>query len=144
MLAEQVGCTRRLTAARDPQCSVEGERTMSLTYRHFSLIALVVLLAAAGTAAEVPAHLAEEFRVKRQGPFEFAEKPTITRDGDTVTIRFKTRAFCDVTIAVESKEVTAAMRGWDARAACADARNCLDAPPRQRCSSWLIVTLRLA
>jgi hypothetical protein len=101
MLAEQVGCTRRLTAARDPQFSVEGERTMSLTYRHFSLIALVVLLAAAGTAAEVPAHLAEEFRVKREGPFEFAEKPAITRDGDTVTIRFKTKAFCDVTIAVE-------------------------------------------
>ncbi|MFO7898057.1 MAG: hypothetical protein R6V58_03235 [Planctomycetota bacterium] len=43
----------------------------------------------------------EEFRVKRTGPFEFAEKPTVTRRGDRVTIRFKARAFCDVTVAIE-------------------------------------------
>ncbi len=50
------------------------------------------------------AEVAEEFRVKREGPFEFAEKPTVTRDGDRVTIRFKTRAFCDVTVAIEDAQ----------------------------------------
>ncbi|MFO7899203.1 MAG: hypothetical protein R6V58_09095 [Planctomycetota bacterium] len=42
-----------------------------------------------------------EFEVKRRQPFEFAEKPTLARDGDRVTIRFKTRAFCDATVAIE-------------------------------------------
>ncbi|MFW6107990.1 MAG: hypothetical protein ACOC70_02200, partial [bacterium] len=43
----------------------------------------------------------EEFRVKRAGPFEFAEEPRATRRGDRVTIRFKARAFCDATVAIE-------------------------------------------
>jgi hypothetical protein len=63
--------------------------------------ALLLLCLGRAGGAEIPAHLAEEFRVKRRGPFEFAEKPAVTRQGDTVTIRFKTKAFCDVTVAVE-------------------------------------------
>ncbi|MFW6107622.1 MAG: hypothetical protein ACOC70_00345 [bacterium] len=58
---------------------------------------LCLALAGSVTAAGTP----DEFRVKRQGPLEFARKPTATRDGDTVTIRFKTEAFCDVTVAIE-------------------------------------------
>jgi hypothetical protein len=58
-----------------------------------------VLLLGTASAADV-----DEFRVKRSGPFAFAEKPVVTRDGDTVTIRFKTKAFCDVTVAIEGSE----------------------------------------
>jgi DNA-binding beta-propeller fold protein YncE len=51
-----------------------------------------------GSAAEMP----EEFRVKRSGPFEFAEKPKVRRRGDKVTISFETEGFCDVTVAIEN------------------------------------------
>ncbi|MFO7898836.1 MAG: SMP-30/gluconolactonase/LRE family protein, partial [Planctomycetota bacterium] len=65
----------------------------------------VLLLIVAGpvalcAAADVP----DEWKVERSGPFEFAEKPTVTRDGDRVTIRFRTKATCDVTIAIENEE----------------------------------------
>jgi hypothetical protein len=60
---------------------------------------MAVLLMGTALAAEV-----DEFRVKRSGPFAFAEKPVVTRDGDTVTIRFKAKAFCDATIAIENAE----------------------------------------
>jgi hypothetical protein len=55
----------------------------------------VLLSATAGTAG------LDELKVQRFGPFEFAERPVVTRDGDTVTIRFKAKAFCDVTVAIE-------------------------------------------
>jgi hypothetical protein len=58
-----------------------------------------VLVIGTASAADV-----DEFRVKRSGPFEFAEKPAVTRDGDAVTIRFKAKAFCDATIAIENAE----------------------------------------
>jgi hypothetical protein len=64
---------------------------------HWPLIA--VLLLGTASAAQV-----DEFRVKRSGPFEFAGEPVVTRDGDKVTIRFKTKAFCDATVAVENAE----------------------------------------
>lgn len=44
----------------------------------------------------------DEFKVRRENVFEFAEKPKVTREGDRVTIAFETRAFCDVTVAIES------------------------------------------
>jgi hypothetical protein len=46
----------------------------------------------------------DEFKVKRRGPFEFAEKPGISREGDRITVRFKARAFCDATVAIEDGE----------------------------------------
>ncbi|MFO7898662.1 MAG: hypothetical protein R6V58_06340 [Planctomycetota bacterium] len=49
-----------------------------------------------------------QFEIKRSGPFEFAEKPTVTRNGDRVTIRFKTKAFCDVTVAIEDSTMRVA------------------------------------
>jgi hypothetical protein len=49
-------------------------------------------------AGETPA----EFRVEPKGPFEFAEKPKITRAGDKVTISFAAKAACDVTVAIEA------------------------------------------
>ncbi len=62
-------------------------------------IGLTALLCAAGaTAANTPI---DELRVKRQGIFAFDEPPAVTRKGDTVTVRFVSRAFCDATVAVE-------------------------------------------
>jgi len=63
-------------------------------------LALGLLAAAACCAASD----LDEFRVKRRGPFEFAQKPTVERDGDRVTIRFETRALSDVTIAIEEAD----------------------------------------
>ena len=48
-----------------------------------------------------PADVPNEFQVKRQEVFEFAEKPRIARDGDKVTITFASKAFCDATVAIE-------------------------------------------
>ena len=46
----------------------------------------------------------EEYRVKREAVFEFAEKPVVTRAGDTITIAFETKGFCDVTVAIENAQ----------------------------------------
>lgn len=43
----------------------------------------------------------DEFSVKRQPVFDFTDKPTLTRQGDRVEIRFAARAFCDATVAIE-------------------------------------------
>ena len=43
----------------------------------------------------------DEFKVKREAVFEFAQPPTVTRRGDTVTVSFTSRAYCDATVAVE-------------------------------------------
>ena len=43
----------------------------------------------------------DEFRVKREALFAFAEPPAVTRSGDRVTIRFATKGYCDVTVAIE-------------------------------------------
>ena len=52
-----------------------------------------VAVAAAGVA---------EFEVKREAVFEFADKPSVMREGDTVTISFATKGYCDVTVAMEN------------------------------------------
>ncbi len=54
-------------------------------------------LLAAPAFAEIP----EEFRIDRQGPFEFASAPAVTRQGDQALIAFETKGFCDATIAIE-------------------------------------------
>ncbi|MCK6470542.1 MAG: hypothetical protein L6R28_02240 [Planctomycetes bacterium] len=43
----------------------------------------------------------DEFRVKREEVFEFVQKPAVAREGDAVTIRFETKGYCDVTVAIE-------------------------------------------
>ena len=62
----------------------------------FAAPALIVGMPAASFSADI-----DEFKVKRQEVFEFTEKPAITRNGDKVTIRFASKAFCDVTVAIE-------------------------------------------
>jgi hypothetical protein len=42
-----------------------------------------------------------EFKIKREETYEFTEKPTVTRSGDSFEIRFAAKANCDVTVAVE-------------------------------------------
>jgi hypothetical protein len=64
------------------------------------LLVLFALAVGGTRAADVP----DEFKIKRQGPFEFAEKPTVTRDGDRITVRFSAKAFCDATVAIEDAE----------------------------------------
>jgi len=64
--------------------------------------AVILILAAALTPAPAaPAADLDEFKVKRQAVFEFAEKPAVTRQGDRVAVAFATRGDCDVTVAVE-------------------------------------------
>jgi hypothetical protein len=46
----------------------------------------------------------DEFKVKRQEVFEFAQKPAVTREGDKVTIAFAAKGFCDATVAIEDAE----------------------------------------
>ncbi len=43
----------------------------------------------------------DEFRIKREAVFEFQKEPTLTRSGDNFAIRFTTKGFCDVTVAIE-------------------------------------------
>ena len=62
---------------------------------------LTCLLCVSAALAEP---VADELRVKGEGPFEFAQKPTVTRDGDRVTIEFETKALCDVTVAIEDEK----------------------------------------
>ncbi len=57
---------------------------------------LVLLPAGALPAADV-----DEFRVKRQEVFAFAEPPVVRREGDRVTIRFASKGYCDATVAIE-------------------------------------------
>jgi hypothetical protein len=70
---------------------------------------LVAFLFLAGTLLPGPGPGAaagelDELKVKREAVFEFAEKPRATRAGDNVTVRFETRGFCDVTVAVENRD----------------------------------------
>ena len=43
-------------------------------------------------------------KIKREEVFEFTEKPTIKQDGDKYTISFTSKAYCDVTIAIEDTD----------------------------------------
>ena len=43
----------------------------------------------------------DEFKVKREAVYDFAKRPTVSSEGDRVTIAFTTKGFCDVTVAIE-------------------------------------------
>lgn len=43
----------------------------------------------------------DEWAIQREEQFEFAVKPTVSREGDRTTIRFTSAAFCDATVAIE-------------------------------------------
>ncbi|MCX7804669.1 MAG: hypothetical protein N3A38_05705 [Planctomycetota bacterium] len=46
----------------------------------------------------------DEFRIKREQVFEFAQKPQVSRRGDRVTISFEAKAACDATVAIETAD----------------------------------------
>jgi len=77
-------------------CSLETSRTPTDSSRW----AFALVIAAACCAASD----LDEFRVKREQVFAFAQKPVVTRDGDRVTIAFEAKSFCDVTVAVENED----------------------------------------
>jgi hypothetical protein len=56
-------------------------------------------VAIVATAAEI-----DEFKVKRESVFEFAQKPVITREGDKISIAFESKGLCDVTVAIETPD----------------------------------------
>ncbi|MEX0716905.1 MAG: hypothetical protein WD066_09970 [Planctomycetaceae bacterium] len=64
----------------------------------FATVVAAVFLAANALSAQQPR---DEWKVQREERFEFAEKPTLSRDGDKLAIRFATTARCDVTVALE-------------------------------------------
>ncbi len=66
----------------------------------WKLICGALVLAALGPGGARAAGV-DEFKVKREAVFEFAEKPRVTRRGDRVTISFASKGCCDATVAVE-------------------------------------------
>jgi len=46
----------------------------------------------------------DEFKIKRQQVFEFTREPEVTRKGDRIEIRFASKGYCDVTVAVEDPD----------------------------------------
>ena len=63
---------------------------------HLSAAVVLVLGAVSLFGADL-----DEWKVKREQIFEFTQKPVVTRNGDLVTIKFETKAFCDAAVAVE-------------------------------------------
>ncbi len=60
---------------------------------------VTLLLALPLQGAEIP----DEFKIKREQVFEFAEKPVVTRNGDNITVTFASKGLCDVTVAIENE-----------------------------------------
>jgi NHL repeat-containing protein len=67
--------------------------------RSWVISILLAMLASGASAAGF-----DELKVKREGVFEFAQKPVVTIKGDKVTITFTSKAYCDVTVAVENAD----------------------------------------
>lgn len=71
------------------------------------VMAVAGALAAAGMAADVDLSRrpllaeADEFKVKREAVYEFAQRPVVTREADKVTVAFESKGLCDVTVAIE-------------------------------------------
>jgi DNA-binding beta-propeller fold protein YncE len=63
------------------------------------VLASVMTLAAASFAQGADG---SELKVKRQDVFEFSEKPSVVRNGNSFEISFTAQSACDVTVAVES------------------------------------------
>ena len=57
-----------------------------------------------GPRAADAAEAADEFKVKREEVFEFAEPPRAARSGDQVTVSFAVTGFCDAAVAVANAQ----------------------------------------
>ncbi len=58
----------------------------------------------AGVVALAKLDALDEFKLKREESFEFAEGLTVAREGDKATVSFSVKALCDVTVAIEDAE----------------------------------------
>ncbi len=58
------------------------------------------------SAKEFGVQAREEFSIKRKAVFEFMRKPSITRKGDRVDIRFAVKDYCDLSVAIEDAQGT--------------------------------------
>ena len=65
---------------------------------------LAILSLVLAASASTKDRVREELRIKRKAVFEFTEEPTVTGAGDSWTIRFAVKDFCDVTIAIEDAQ----------------------------------------
>ena len=70
-----------------------------ISYQASIISALFAMLSTGAVASDL-----DEFKVKRRGPFEFAQKPVVSRRRDAVTVRFEAKAYCDATVAIEDDE----------------------------------------
>jgi len=68
----------------------------ALAHSKTAAAALTVLAACLLIAPPLIASDLDEFKVKRQQVFEFAQKPTVRRHGDSVSVQFATKALYDV------------------------------------------------
>ncbi len=65
---------------------------------------LLALLSAFACSFCADAAVVDEFKVKREEVFEFTQQPAVTREGDKISITFASKAWCDVTVAIEDAE----------------------------------------
>jgi DNA-binding beta-propeller fold protein YncE len=77
------------------------ETQLRNTTMNRTLLAACLVLAAGST---VLAAALDEFKVKREPVYEFVQKPTVSREGDKISIAFETKGYCDVTVAIENPQ----------------------------------------
>ena len=75
---------------------MDGMDRMWLSRGLWAFVLCILCIPTASLAAAL-----DEFKVKREAVFDFAQKPAVTRQGDRVEIRFETKGLCDVTVAIE-------------------------------------------
>ena len=76
---------------------------MTLHVSRFTFGAVAAVSLALSLRAAVGSDL-DEFKVKREQVFAFSRKLEVTRAGDKITIRFESKGFCDVTVAIENAD----------------------------------------
>jgi hypothetical protein len=79
------------------------------------LRAVLAILLITSTIAVASATEANVHHNGARRSFAFANQPSVNRNGDTVTIAFSVKSFCDVTVAVENSKGTTEGRATPAR-----------------------------
>ena len=69
----------------------------------FASVFLSNLAISQDKAPHTPTSITEEMRVKREEIFEFIKKPIIVKEDNQFRISFESKAFCDVTVAIENQ-----------------------------------------
>ncbi|MCK6473983.1 MAG: hypothetical protein L6R28_19855 [Planctomycetes bacterium] len=64
----------------------------------------ILLAALAAWMPQANGSDADEFKVKREEVFEFAQAPSVTRAGDHVEISFESKGLCDATVVIEDAD----------------------------------------